>query len=71
MLSVKDLIDQITNGDYTFSKAPWELVSEEAKDFISKCLKKNSKERMTPAEALDHPFLVVTLITLGLWLMVE
>ena len=31
--------------------------SEEAKDFICKCLKKNYKERMTTQECLEHPWI--------------
>ena len=31
--------------------------SEEAKDFICKCLKKNYLERMTTAECLEHPWI--------------
>jgi calcium-dependent protein kinase len=31
--------------------------SEEAKDFICKCLKKNYLERMTTQQCLEHPFL--------------
>ncbi|XP_043693150.1 mitogen-activated protein kinase kinase kinase 18-like [Telopea speciosissima] len=33
------------------------LLSEEAKDFLSKCLKRNPKERWTADQLLKHPFL--------------
>ena len=32
-------------------------ISEGAKDFISECMKYNPDERLTPFQALEHPYL--------------
>jgi serine/threonine protein kinase len=40
-----------------FSRAV--AVSEEAKDFIMVCLKKDPRDRYTVPELLEHPFLAV------------
>lgn len=34
-------------------------ISEEAKDFILSCLKKDPRDRYTVPELLEHPFLAV------------
>lgn len=48
----------ILAGDYAFEPEEyWKDVSENAKDFITKCLKTEIEDRMTADQALDHPFL--------------
>lgn len=48
----------VLSGDYDFEpEEEWKDVSDHAKDFINKCLKMHPSERITAAEALDHPFL--------------
>eukprot|EP01062_Namystynia_karyoxenos_P056492 TRINITY_DN47462_c0_g1_i1.p1 TRINITY_DN47462_c0_g1~~TRINITY_DN47462_c0_g1_i1.p1 ORF type:complete len:342 (+),score=134.50 TRINITY_DN47462_c0_g1_i1:82-1107(+) len=51
------LFQRICDGRYTFPSPFWDGVSEDAKDFIRKCLIVNPDERITPAEGLEHPFL--------------
>ena len=36
----------------------WESLSNEFKDFLNKCLEKNVDKRASPAELLEHPFLL-------------
>ncbi|XP_013419371.1 titin homolog isoform X2 [Lingula anatina] len=43
--------------DYDFDDECWEQISPDAKDFISKCLVKDTKKRMTIEQALNHPWL--------------
>ena len=40
-----------------FKGYKWDRISKNAKDFISKCLCKKEKERMSAIEALNHPWL--------------
>lgn len=43
-------------GVYSMSRPIWKTLSEEAKDFVRKCLVINVKRRITAREALDHPW---------------
>jgi len=49
---------KILRGAYSFKDNSWNLVSSEAKDFISKLLVQNPKARMTGKQALQHPWIV-------------
>lgn len=49
----KELIEQIDKTDICYS----DKIPAKAEDFIRKCLVKDSYHRMTPKEALSHPFL--------------
>ena len=60
LLSVEDLIKLIVNNDYQFHENPWNQISANAKDLIQRCLCKNPKERITPTDALMHPWIVLT-----------
>jgi serine/threonine protein kinase len=48
----------IMSADYSFEPEEyWQDVSDNARDFISKCLKVEASQRMTSDECLEHPFL--------------
>lgn len=47
------------NNDYQFHENPWNQISANAKDLIQRCLCKNPKERITPTDALMHPWIVL------------
>lgn len=47
----------ILAGDYKFDPDYWSGVSEQAKDFIRRCLTVDPAQRPTAHEALQHPFL--------------
>uniref|UniRef100_A0A7S4U6A9 non-specific serine/threonine protein kinase n=1 Tax=Paramoeba aestuarina TaxID=180227 RepID=A0A7S4U6A9_9EUKA len=51
------LIEQICHKDITFPDQFWEAVSDPAKDFITRLLKKDPGQRMKAKEALCHPWL--------------
>ena len=53
----QEIEDEIRNGDFDFDDPIWDMVSEDAKDFIEECLTFNEKHRPTAAEALTHPWL--------------
>ncbi|EAR95768.2 Serine/Threonine kinase domain protein (macronuclear) [Tetrahymena thermophila SB210] len=54
---LQDLIAKIQNADYQFQSHIWSAISDEAKDLIQKCLILNPKERITPDQALLHPWI--------------
>ena len=55
--NVQVLYRKIINGVYKWPKTP--VVSELAKDLVSKLLEKDPKKRMTAAECLEHPWIKV------------
>jgi len=48
---------KILNGDYNFTESVWEKISENGKNFVSQLLKVRPTDRMTPQQALNHPWL--------------
>lgn len=50
------LYQSILNAEYEFGPE-FEDISEEAKDFITKCIKVKPKERLTAKQALKHPWI--------------
>jgi len=51
------LNDQIVQGKFAFHDEEWKEVGDKARDFISHLLKVDAKERLTCAQALEHPFI--------------
>lgn len=50
------LFDQIKKCDYGFTNPAWDLVSEEAKDFVKSLLVKEPEKRMNCSQMLEHPW---------------
>ena len=55
---MEDLIKQIVENKLEFNKAPWGEISLSAKDLITRCLTTDPKQRITPTDALMHPWIV-------------
>ena len=53
----KNLYHKIKNDEIDMKPLIESQCSEEAKDFICKCLKKNYNERMSTTECLEHPWI--------------
>ncbi|XP_007900011.1 serine/threonine-protein kinase Chk2 isoform X2 [Callorhinchus milii] len=51
------LSDQIIKGHYTFIPSCWGHVSEMAKDLVKKLLNVDPEKRLSPNEALNHPWI--------------
>lgn len=51
-----EILDAVRRGFYVFHERTFKHISEDAKDFIRKCLTKNAERRPTAAELLDHPW---------------
>lgn len=51
------LDEKITTADYNTESYEWEILSEEAKDFVAKLLQMEPEKRMTIDEALKHQWL--------------
>lgn len=55
----QQMIDNISNAEYSFDDEYFKEASVEALDFIDRLLTKDRKHRMTAAEALNHPWLTM------------
>ncbi len=53
----KALASQIKTAKFSFAAEPFRLVSEEAKNLISRLLVVNTKDRLTADQALAHPWI--------------
>jgi serine/threonine protein kinase len=51
------LMQEIVEGAWSFEGEEWNLVSNQAKSFISRLLVRDPRQRMTAQEALAHPWL--------------
>ena len=50
----------ITTGDFDITnRPPWPEVSDEAKDLVQRLLELDPKKRISAADALMHPWLVL------------
>ena len=45
------------DGHFVFPSRDWAHISDDAKDFISKLLVKEAKQRMSASELMQHPWL--------------
>ena len=53
----ENIYEKIKNDEIDMQPLVESQCSEEAKDFIIKCLKKNYEKRMTTSECLEHPWI--------------
>jgi len=51
------ILSRIDKTDYAFDPPFWSKISEEAKDFVQRCLRGDPAERMSVPEALAHPWI--------------
>jgi calcium-dependent protein kinase len=47
----------VLKGEYTLDEPEWQDVSMDAKEFIKKLLEYDSNKRISPQEALQHPWI--------------
>lgn len=52
------VLGRIHRAEYSFDPPFWSKISEEAKDFVQRCLCQPSEDRLTMAKALEHPWIV-------------
>lgn len=57
---VNELTELIKTGVFQMEKEPWDNISDEAKDLISKLIVVDSDHRLTPEDALSHPWFFET-----------
>ena len=53
----KEILASAKKGEFVCDDEAWDLVSDEALEFLLLLLEKNPKKRPTAAEALEHPWL--------------
>jgi calcium-dependent protein kinase len=51
-----EIFTKIVKEKLQFTSENWKNVSEDAKDFIKKCMTKESEKRLSASSALDHPW---------------
>ena len=56
------ILRAVKEGKFTFPKAEWSKISQEAKDFISNCLQHNAENRHSAIEALNDPWIQKTAV---------
>ena len=56
--TIQQLFQKILSGKVEYNEEEWKDVSDDAKDFLSRLLLVNPKERMTAKEALEHPWIL-------------
>jgi calcium-dependent protein kinase len=54
----KEILKNVVQGKYNFSREVWKSRSEEAKQFIKKLMNIRPAERLTASECLNHPWLL-------------
>lgn len=67
----EELIQMNKAAAFEFEDPEWTCISDEAKDLITKMMEKDIKLRITPAQALQHPFLRAANIALDEALRME
>jgi len=55
--SLPEIVDLIIRCDYKFPSPYWDDISAEARDFVKRCLVVDPAQRITAADALQHPWL--------------
>ena len=55
--SIGQVYDKIKKAEFNFQDPVWDNVTESAKDFITKLLVVDPKNRLSAKEALNHEFL--------------
>mmetsp|Transcript_542 Transcript_542/g.477 ORF Transcript_542/g.477 Transcript_542/m.477 type:complete len:192 (+) Transcript_542:95-670(+) len=58
--SREELFQSIKSGDFSFSNKVWTKVSEDCKDFISKCLSIDQKKRPSCEKLIEHCWITKT-----------
>ena len=51
------IFDMVLKGQYDLEQDPWGAISAGAKDLIAKMLVQDPKKRISPEDALNHPWL--------------
>ena len=56
--NTNEIFDNIQGGELDLKSKDWLKISNEAKDLIRKLLEKNPKNRISPFDAMKHPWIV-------------
>lgn len=56
-LAEEEIFKMVLKSDLDFRTAPWPSVSDAAKDCVKRLLTRNSSQRATAADVLNHPWL--------------
>ena len=56
--NTNEIFDNILEGELNLETKDWAKISNDAKDLIKKLLEKNPKKRISPFEAMKHPWII-------------
>lgn len=56
--NLNDIYAEILRFNLVFEKDEWENISSDARDFVSKLIEPNIELRLSPVEALEHPWIL-------------
>ncbi len=57
------IMKRAQTGEYSMNGASWDMISDEGKDFVSRCLTKDVNRRITAADALKHPWIEKSIVS--------
>lgn len=57
-----EVYDKIEEAEYSFPSPYWDMISDDAKDFISKCFVLDKTHRLDIEQAFAHPWIQVMII---------
>lgn len=51
-----DILEAVKRGEYELAGGMWDMISDSAKDLVMRMLAKNPNQRVSAADALNHPW---------------
>ena len=54
------ILEAVKSGEYSMQGGTWDMVSNEAKDLVSRMLTMDPKQRISAHDALQHPWFIIT-----------
>ena len=56
-----EMFEMIKNCEYDFNAPSWNIISNEAKDFVAEIMRENPMDRMNFTQMMEHPWMKIKL----------